>query len=221
MIEEQKYCSDVMKKHFSKELVMTKKYNEDFQNSSKCWICDNGYVDNNVKVRDHCHITGKYRRSAHRDCNINVKLNHKIPVVFHNLKNYDSHLIMYELDKCNLKINVIPNGLEKYMIFSINNKLSFIDSFQFLSSSLESLVKNLTKDYFKYLSQEFDNNVLDLFKQKGFYSYEYTSGFKKFKEELPSKEQFYSSLKGKKNSDKEYDHVLKVWDKFEMKTMRI
>ena len=183
MIEEQKYCSDVMKKHFNKELVMTKKDNEDFQNSSKCMICDNDYVDNDVKVRDHCHITGKYRRSAHRDCNINVKLNHKIPVVFHNLKNYDSHLIMHELDKCNLKINVIPNGLEKYMIFSINNKLSFIDSFLFLSSSLESLVKNLTKDYFKYLSQEFDNNVLDLFKQKGFYSYEYTSGFKKFKEE--------------------------------------
>ena len=53
------------------------------------------------------------------------------------------------------------------MSFSINNKLSFIDSFQFLSSSLDSLVKNLAKDDFKYLSQEFDYNVLDLFKQKG------------------------------------------------------
>ena len=89
----------------------------------------------------------------HRDCNINVKLNHKIPVVFQNLKNYDSHLIMQKLDKFNLKINVIASGLEKYMSFSINNKLSFIDSFQFLSSSLDSLVKNLAKDDFKYLSQ--------------------------------------------------------------------
>ena len=93
-------------------------------------------IDTDVKVRDHCHITGKYRRSAHRDCNINVKLNHKIPVIFHNLKSYNLHLIMQELGKFNLKINVIPNGLEKYMSFSINNKLSFIDSFQFLSSSL-------------------------------------------------------------------------------------
>ena len=93
-------------------------------------------------------------------------LNHKIPIIFHNLKNYDSHLIMQELGKFNLKINVIPNGLEKYMSFSINNKLSFIDSFQFLSSSLDSLVKHLGKDDFKYLSQEFDNNVLDLVKQK-------------------------------------------------------
>ena len=79
--------------------------------------------------------------SAHRDCNINVKLSHKIPVVFHNLKYYNSHLIMQELGQFDLKINVIPNGLEKYMSFSINNKLSFIDSFQFLSSSLDSLVK--------------------------------------------------------------------------------
>ena len=60
-------------------------------------------LDDDVKVRDHCHITGKYEGSAHRDCNINLKLNHKIPVVFHNLKNYDSHLIMQELGKIYLK----------------------------------------------------------------------------------------------------------------------
>ena len=82
---------------------MTKEDNEDFKNSTKCCICDNDYIDNDVKVRDHCHITEKYRGSAHRDCNINFKLNHKIPVVFHNLKKYDSDLIMQELGKFNLK----------------------------------------------------------------------------------------------------------------------
>ena len=86
--------------------------------------------------------------------------------MFYNLTNYDSHLIMQELIKFDLKVNVVPNGLEKYMSFRINNKLSFIDSFQLLSSSLESLVKNLAKDGFKYLSQEFDNNILDLVKQR-------------------------------------------------------
>ena len=65
------------------------------------------------------------------------------------------------------KLSVIPNGLEKYMSFTIGNKLIFIDSFQFLSSSLDSLVKSLNTDDLKYLSQEFDNNVLDLVKQKG------------------------------------------------------
>ena len=75
-------------------------------------FCDNDYIDNDVKVRDHCYITGKYRVSAHRDCNANLKLNHEIPIVFHNLKYYDSHLIIQELGKFNLNINVIPNGLK-------------------------------------------------------------------------------------------------------------
>ena len=84
---------------------------------------------------------------------------------------------MQELGKFNLKINVTPNGLEKYMSFTINNKLRFIDIFQFLSSLLDSLVKNLKKDDFKYSSQEFDNNVLDIVKRKGFYPFEYMSNF--------------------------------------------
>ena len=67
------------------------------------------------------------------------------------------------------------------MSFSINNKFSFIDSFQFLSSSLDSLVKNLGKDDFEYLSQEFDNNVLDLVNQNDFIL-EYMTDFKKFQE---------------------------------------
>ena len=48
------------------------------------FVCDNAYIDNNVKVRDHCPITKKYRDPVHEDCNL--KLNHKVPIVFHNLK---------------------------------------------------------------------------------------------------------------------------------------
>ena len=127
---------------------------------------------------------------------------------------------MQELGKFSLQINVMPNGLEKYISFSISNKLSFIYSFQFLSSSLDSLVKNSSKDDFKYLSQEFDNNILDLVQQKVFYPYEYMTDFKRFKEQLPSKEKLYSSLTGKKISNKKYDHILKVWNKFEMTTIK-
>ena len=67
---------------------------------------------------------------------------------------------MQELAKFNLKITVIPNGLGKYMSFGTNNKLSFIGDFQSLSSSWDSLVKNLSNDDFKYLIQEFDDNIL-------------------------------------------------------------
>ena len=107
------------------------------------------------------------------------------------------------------------------MRFSINNKLSFSDSFQYLSSSLDSLVKNLNKDDFKYLSQQFDNNVLDLVRRKNeFYPYEYMNDFEKFKEKLPINEKFYSLLFDRKVNDKEYEHVLNVWKKFEIKTIK-
>ena len=84
----------MIKNHFNKEIVINKKGNEDFGNSTKCSICDNDYTDNDIKVRDQCHITGKYRDSSHRDYNINITSRHKIPVVSHNLKKDDSYLII-------------------------------------------------------------------------------------------------------------------------------
>ena len=108
---------------------MTKKDNEYFENSTKCWICDNDYIDGDVEVKDHCHITGKHGSSAHRDCNINGKLSHKISVKFHNLKNYDSHLIMLELSRFNLQTNVIPNGLESiWALVSITSLVLLVAS---------------------------------------------------------------------------------------------
>ena len=89
------------------------------------------------------------------------------------------------------------------MSFTINNKLSFIDSCKFLCSLLDSLVKNLSKDDFQYLSQEFNDNVLDLVKQKAFYPYEYMSDFERIKEKLLGKENFYSLLSDRTISDKE------------------
>ena len=83
------------------------------------------------------------------------------------------------------------------MSFSISNRLRFINSFQFLSSSLDSLVRNLSKNGFIYLSQVFGKKVLALVKQKRFYPSEYMSDFGKFEEELPNKEMFCSSLTGK------------------------
>ena len=119
-------------------------------------------IDNDdQKVRDHCHITGKFRGAAHWSCNINFQLTKKIPVIFHNLKGYDSHLIFSELNKFDVKIEVIPNRLEKYIAFFENKNFVFIDSMQFTNSSLEKLVKNLSDDDFKYLTKEFGSQNLD------------------------------------------------------------
>ena len=83
----------------------------------------------------------------------------------------DSHLIFRELDKFGVKINVIPNGLEKYMAYFLKKNLVFIDSMQFMSSILDKLVKNLSDEDFKYLVEEFGSENLELLKQKGDYTY--------------------------------------------------
>ena len=106
-----------MKDQFNKNLIMTEKEEYLFQQSKSCWICKKIIDNEDEKFRDHCHITDKFRGSAHWDCNINFQLTKKILVIFHNLKGYDSHLIFSELYQFNLKVDVIPNGLEKYMAF--------------------------------------------------------------------------------------------------------
>ena len=138
---------------------------EKIQLSNICCICNKLFNVEDDKVRDHCHITGKYRGSAHWSCNINLKLSKKVPAMFNNLRGDDSHLIIKEISKSDVKVSVIPNGLEKYMDFTINRNLVFIDSMQFINSSFDSLVKNWSdNNYFKYLSEEFSSDLLKLVK---------------------------------------------------------
>ena len=162
-----------MKKHFNKNLIMREEEEQQFKSSIACWISEKLIDNDDEKVRDHCHITGKLRGAAHWSCNINLQLTKKVPVIFHNLRGYDSHLIFNELDKFDVKIKVIPNGLEKYMAFFLNKNLVFIDSMQFMNSSLEKLVKNLSDNDFKYLTEEFGSKDLERLKQKDAYPYEY------------------------------------------------
>ena len=233
MLEEVKYCKKVMKKYFNKPLRMTKDDEEKFQKADKCHICEKKYNKTDVRVRDHCHITGKYRGSAHQDCNLNFRITDKIPVIFHNLRGYDSHFIMQEIgeiakkhtytnkkgEKCQMNINAIPNNMEKYMAFMLGNHLTFIDSFQFLSSSLDKLVRNLPKESLKYTSQKFKGEKLDLMSQKGVYPYDFMDSFDKFNEKLASKEDFYSILNDEHITDDQYKHAQNVWNTFNLKNM--
>ena len=171
-----------------------------FQESNSCWIFGKLIDHDDEKVRDHCHVTGKFRGAARWSCNIKFQLSKRVPVIFHNLRGYDSHLIFSELNKFDVKISVIPNGLEKYMAFFLGRNLVFIDSMQFMNSSLDKLVKNLSDEDFKYLVKEFGSENLELLKQKGAYPYEYMDSFEKFNEEkLPARRHFFSLIKKKKN----------------------
>ena len=102
-----------MKKHFNKNLIMSEEEEHLFQQSNSCWICKKLIDNDEEKVRDDCHVTSKFRGAAHWVCNINFQLSEKVPVIFHSLRGYDSHLIFCDLDKFDVKISVIPNGLEK------------------------------------------------------------------------------------------------------------
>ena len=202
ILQEHKYCRKIMNKHFNKNLIMTKKEENSFLESNNCWICKKLIDNDDEKIRDHCHVTGKLRGAAHWDCNINFQLTKKIPVILYNLKGYDSHLIFSELNKSDVKINVIPDGLEKYMAFFLGKNLVFIDSMQFMNLSLDKLVENLSDEDFKYLVEEYGFDNLKILKQKGAYPYEYINSFKRFNEEkLCARKYFYSSTKKEKIDD--------------------
>ena len=191
ILKEYEYCQKVMKKHFNKNLIMTKDEEKQFQSSNTCWICKKWCEI----VRDHCHITGKFRDAAYWSFNINLRLTKKVPVIFHNLRGYDSYLIFNELDKFDVKIKVIPNGLEKYMAFFLNKNLVFIDSMQFMNSSLKKLVKNLPDNDFKCLTQEFGSKNLEILNQKDAYPCEYMDSFKRSSEEkLAEKKNVFTAL---------------------------
>ena len=178
IIKEFEHCKKVMKKHFKRNLIMSEEEEEQFQCNNTSQICEKLIDDEDEKVRDHCHVTGKFRGAAHWSSNINLQLSKKVPIIFHNLKGYDSHLSFCELHKFDVKISVIPNGLEKYMAFFLNKNLVFIDSMQFMNFSLDKLVKNLSENDFKYLTEEFGSKNLELLKQKDAYPYEYMDSFK-------------------------------------------
>lgn len=111
----------------------------------------------------------------------------------------------------NLEINCVPNNMDKYMAFMLGNYLVFLDSFQFMASSLERLAVKLTGDAFKYTSLAFKGEKLALMKKKGEYPYDCMDSFEKFGDkQLPSKEQSYSILTDKGISDEQYQHAQKV-----------
>ena len=210
-----------------------------FDEATKCWICK-GEFDNadDEKVKDHCHYTGRFRGAAHNSCNLKYKKPKLIPVVFHNLSGYDSHLFIKNLGFTDGTIDCIPNNDEKYISFtkntvvgsytdkkgknkSIKHKIRFIDSYKFMNDSLESLINNLPDDGFNNLERYYKGEKLSLVKQKGFYPYEYMNSLERFKEDkIPSKEAFYSRLNEEGISDEDYERVKKVWNVFGMKTLQ-
>ncbi|CAG8731227.1 4503_t:CDS:1, partial [Ambispora leptoticha] len=174
----------------------------------------------NIKVWDHCHITGKFREAAHNTCNLELQIiawKTPIPVVFHNFRGYDSHLVCESVGKSvnAHQIKVIAETFERYKSMKVG-QLKYIDSKQFMNNSLANLTKNLgdnhpiTSQHFK----DYSSDQISLASHKGVHPYEYFDSQDRFLEtELPPIHEFSTHLHGK-ISQKDYEHAQKVWKEF-------
>lgn len=211
-----------------------------FKNSKICHICEQPFEQNDVKVRDHCHLTGKYRNAAHSTCNINAFRTPKnyTPIIFHNLSGYDCHMFIKELSNHGDRIDVIAQSKEKYISFTksiyIHDyvdkdgcikkkflKLRFIDSFKFLAASLENLGNGLSVEQFTETRKHFPaDDEFDLMRQKGVFPYSFITDFKKMdNSSLPTKNDFYDSLNDEHISNSDYARAERVWQVFNCKNL--
>ena len=141
---------------------MTGKDEEDYKNNNICRFC--GKTIESDKVRDHCHLTGKYRGPGHNTCNINVtqKQSNFIPFLLHNFSNYDCYMFFKKLvDKKKDKVDFenIPKTNEEYISVTYGC-IGFIDIYRFLSSGLDSLVETLVDISHKTL-EDFEEEIID------------------------------------------------------------
>ena len=209
--------------------------------STGCYVCQRGFITKDGKldkVRDHCHLTGRYRGATHNKCNLAIRNPKFVPVVFHNLEGYDSHLFIRNLGVSEDEIRCIPKTDEKYISFTKSvvvgkyidkdgeekvrrGSLRFIDSYKFMDSSLGTLVGNLDRESFRNTSKFYSGKRLSLLLRKGVFTYDYMADITKLDEtSLPTIEDFYNRLNGESISPEDYKHAQDVWGHFDCKTMR-
>ncbi|XP_073845092.1 uncharacterized protein [Musca autumnalis] len=266
-------------------ITLTPEEESQFKTSINCHICDEPLEGD--RVRDHCHLTGKYRGAVHNQCNLKYQVPKFIPIFFHNFSGYDCHLFFKELADFGGEIKVIPQNKELYisMSYFINMKkdeptdttnsnstvvvdeeeetideedseeggeetsdeevseeeggednekdkkkknrlnrleLRFLDSFRYMSTSLDKLAKNLPKDAFHAVKPHFPNEEdFALLTRKGVFPYEYLSSFEKLDEtQLPPIEEFHNKMTDSECSIEDYNHATKVWTHFRCKTLK-
>ncbi len=226
-----------------KPKIMTTSDKTHHTQAENCYVCGDEFgterqkVKKVLKCRNHCHITGKYRGAGCNKCNLRMRVPKFVPLLFHNLEGYDSHLFVKSLGLTDRDIKCIPKTDEKYISFSKNIpmetystgngkkktiylEMRFMESLKF-SKSLDSLVKTLGEDQFETLTSQIPKESLDLLKRKGVFPYEYMTDFSKLSvTSLPPKDAFYSQLNGSGISDEDYTHAQKVWKAFNCETMR-
>ena len=204
-----------MKKKLPMNTDLKSNYNENI-----CYICEKEFLPGQIKTRDHDHFSndGQIRGLAHQSCNVNLRATYFLPVIIHNSKNYDNHLILKHIpENYAQSISIIPVNLEKFTMFTLDS-IKFLDSFQFLDTSLENLVQNLIKSNheFKIFNCFYQNEKnRNLLLRKGVFPYSYFQSLSVLNEPgLPPKSAFYNRLTETDISDQDYEHALAVYEAF-------
>ncbi|XP_025264636.1 uncharacterized protein LOC112638002 [Camponotus floridanus] len=221
---------------------MTSDEREMFTNASRCYACERPFEAEDARVRDHCHLTGRFRGPAHSAYNLNYKDPYVIPVFFHNLSGYDAHFIIKDVANAYPgSVELLPVTKESYIAFSKTVrdtategdgenaarsryvKLRFVDSFKFLGAGLDKLASYLDESKLTIARGEFRDLSDDDFRlltRKGVFPYEYVDSVERLREtRLPPRESFYSSLTGDTVSESDYAHATRVWKRFSVENL--
>ena len=207
-------------KETKKNIIMTQEDEEDFKNNNICRFCEK-YIESD-KVHDHCHLTGKYLGLSHNVCNINVRQADSsfIPFAFRNFSSYDCHMFfkrLIDLKKDKVKFKIVPKTNEEYISVKYSC-IRFFDSYRFLSDSLDTLVKSLDEDDFKFLKKEFPDKWQYLNKKLA-HPYEYFNSIVDYKKPVHNlkRENFFSKLKNDYPDHDELERTKEIIKLFNIK----
>ncbi|CAL8119487.1 unnamed protein product [Orchesella dallaii] len=197
-----------------------------------CGFCHN-HIPRGEAVRHHEHTAPyAFKFLACTSCNMHAKVDQSVNCFMHNLKGYDAHYLLRVAQNTDIvqEMTVIPVSSEKFISIKVNDTLTFMDSLNFFSASLDSVASTMDESDFhitrKYFEQKFNaiENIHENVKKllsKGIYPYSHNTGTSSLDETcLPPKEAFFNDLTDEPISDEDYAHAQNVWDTFEIENMR-
>ena len=189
-------------------------------------LCESTYPQILLLQTSHkFNFAGMIRGNCCNRCNLQLREPNFLPVLTHNMSRFDGRLIMSAVGKYGHKnIRVLPQSVDTYISIMIG-KCRYLDSKRFMNASLEALVESVRSEHgsasFKYLGQFMPKDHLNLFTRKQVFCYDYLDGPERLEETcLPPRSEFYDRLSETEVSDREYEHVQKVWNAVGMRTFR-
>ena len=235
-------CKSIYNQFLGKVIPMTPLTVEQqtaFNQAKSCHICEKDFNVEDERVRDHSHLSGSFVAAAHSVCNLNYKIPGFIPIFFHNMTGFDSHLFIKELALNKESLNVIAQNKERYISFTkhilvdtikdretneekkVFLKMRFLDSFRFMASGLDALSRNLKDDQFREVKKYFPReDEFQLIRQKGVFPYSHVDSFLKLDDtKLPSIDGFYNDLRKEAIKQDDYQRAHDVWNLFKCATL--